>query len=101
MSYMFARIQLRYGRAEQFTEIMGHLVPVLERLGWRLLGAYETTLGTLHEVWDVWEMDDANASQSVLAAALADPEFAEWAARLPEVVETEELRFLRKMPYSP
>jgi hypothetical protein len=101
MSYVFARVQLKYGKTKQFVEIMGHLVPIMEKSGWTLLGAYQTTLGTLNEVWDIWEVKDANTTQTGLAAALQDPEFAEWAAKLPQVVEVEELRFLRKLPYSP
>jgi hypothetical protein len=101
MSYVFARLQLKYGKIEQFVEIMNHLVPIMEKNGWRLLGAYRTTLGTLNEVWDFWEVKDANSTQTGLADALRDAEFAEWATKLQEVVEVEELRFLQKLPYSP
>ena len=101
MSYLIARLQLKYGKTQQFSEIMSHLVPVMEKHGWKLLGAYQTTLGTLNEVWDVWEVKDANATQTGLANALRDPEFAGWAAKLPDAVEVEELRFLEKLPYSP
>jgi hypothetical protein len=101
MSYVFARLQLKYGKTEQFVEIMSHLVPIMEKNGWKLLGAYRTTIGTLNEAWDIWDVKDANTTQTGLAGALRDAEFAEWAARLPEVVEVEELRFLQKLPYSP
>ena len=100
MATMMARIQVKYGKAEQFYEIMSHLVPVLERNGWVLVGAYQTQIGRLWECWDIWEVADANQIGSVLGLALADPEFQEWASRLPECVEQEELRFLEKLPYA-
>lgn len=99
--YMLARIQLKYGAADRFNEIMKHLVPILEKNGWRLHGAYQTRIGRLWEVWDVWEVPGASAVQSVLGAAMEDPEFQEWASYLPECVEEEELRYLVKLPYGP
>ena len=99
--YLLARIQLKYGAAERFTEIMKHLVPILEKNGWRLHGAYQTRIGRLWEVWDVWEVPGASGVESVLGAAVEDPEFQEWASYLPECVEEEELRYLLKLPYAP
>jgi hypothetical protein len=101
MPTMMARIQVKYGRAEQFYDIMTHLVPVLERHGWNLLGAYQTQIGRLWECWDIWEVADANQIRSVLDLALQDAEFQEWAGRLPDCVEEEELRYLEKVPYGP
>jgi NIPSNAP len=101
VAYMMARIQLKYGRAEQFYEIMSHLVPILEKNGWNLVGAYQTQLGRLWECWDIWEVEDANATRSVLNLSLEEPEFQQWASQLPECVEDEELRYLEKLPYSP
>jgi hypothetical protein len=99
--YLLVRLQLKYGGVERFTQIMSHLVPILERNGWRLHGAYQTTIGRLWEAWDLWEVPGASDVASVLAAASADAEFQEWAAQLPECVEEEELRYVVKLPYAP
>ena len=100
MATLMARIQVKYGKGAEFFEIMGHLVPVLERNGWELVGAYQTRIGRLWEVWDIWEVPDANHVESVLEAANHDAEFVEWAQRLPDCVEAEELRYLKKVPYA-
>jgi quinol monooxygenase YgiN len=100
MATLMARIQIKYGKAEQFYEIMEHLVPVLERNGWKLAGAYQTQIGRLWECWDIWEVTDANAVGSVLHLSLDDPEFQKWASLLPECVEEEELRYLEPLPYA-
>src|SRR5215216_6667915 len=52
MATMMARVQVKYGQAETFFEIMSHLVPVLERNGWKLVAAFQTQIGRLWEVWD-------------------------------------------------
>src|SRR5215211_116455 len=76
--------------AERFNEIMSHLVPILERNGWQLIGAYQTQIGRLWECSDIWEVDRADHVGSVLEASSHDPEFREWASLLPECVEDEE-----------
>ena len=43
MAFMLVRLQCKYGKTQQFQEVMSHLVPVLEGKGWRLHGAYQMT----------------------------------------------------------
>ena len=101
MGYMLARLQVKYGQVPKVVEIMSHLTPVLEKEGWTLIGAYQTVIGRFHEVWDLWDVGgDASAIGSALEKARLDPEFAQWAVKLPEVVESEETRYMEKLPYS-
>ncbi len=102
MGYMLARLQVKYGQVPQVVEIMSHITPALEKEGWTLIGGYQTVIGRFHEVWDLWDVGgDAGAIGAALQKARLDPEFAEWAAKLPDVVESEETRYLEKLPYSP
>ena len=66
MAYMLVRLEVAYGRVGEFSEIMSHLVPILESKGWRLHGAFVNRIGRLNRCYDLWEMPDANAVQSVL-----------------------------------
>ena len=100
MPFMLVRLQCRYGKVEQFNEIMSHLVPVLEARGWKLIGAYQNRIGRLNKVYDLWEMPDANAISSVLALAGQEPEFQQWAAGLADCLEEEELEYMNELPYS-
>ena len=101
MGYMLARLQVKYGQVPKVVEIMSHLTPVLEAEGWTLIGAYQTVIGRFHEVWDLWDVGgDASNITTALAKARTHADFAEWAARLPEVVESEETHYLEKLPYS-
>ena len=38
MPYMLVRLEVAYGRVGEFSEVMSHLKPILERNGWRLHG---------------------------------------------------------------
>jgi hypothetical protein len=80
---------------------MSHLKPALERSGWKLVGAYESAIGRLNTVIDLWEIEDPNSVPSTLAMASKDTEFARWAAHLPELLEEEVLQLMTKVPYSP
>ena len=63
MPFMLVRLECKYGKTQEFQEIMSHLVPVLEAKGWRLHGAYQNSIGRLNRCYDLWEMPDANARQ--------------------------------------
>ena len=101
MSFMLVRLQCRYGKVAQFEEIMSHLFPILERKGWRLVGAYTVSLGRLNKLYDLWEVPDANGVRSILALAAQEPEFREWSAKLGECLEEEELEVMEEASYSP
>ena len=53
--YLFASLKVKYGQQRKFNEIMSHLKPVLEKDGWKLIGAYQTAIGPLSMVVDLWE----------------------------------------------
>lgn len=100
MPYLLVRLECQYGKVEKFTEIMKHLVPVLEKKGWRLDNAFVTQIGRLNRLYDLWEMPDANHVRSVLALAAQEPEFRQWAAGLGDCLISEELEFVEKAGYA-
>jgi hypothetical protein len=99
MPYMLVRLEVAYGRTDEFSEVMSHLVPILESKGWRLHGAFVNRIGRLNRCYDLWEMPDANAVQSVLQLAAQEPEFAEWSPKLNELLLEEELELMSELPY--
>lgn len=99
--YLLATLKVKYGQQRRFYEVMGHLKPALEQAGWKLIGAYQSAIGPLNTVIDLWEVHDPNAVTETLATVSRNPEFAKWAALLPEVVEEEVLQLMTKVPYSP
>jgi hypothetical protein len=97
---MIARLKLRYGQMERLSEVMAELVPILEARGWKMVAAYQTLIGDLNEVIDVWEVPDANAAYlSSADAAATDPAFGRLAAQLAEVVVEEHLSITTTTTY--
>lgn len=103
MAVMIARIQLKYGAEAlaTFNEALSHLLPAFEEQGWRLIGAYVNTVGTLNEVWDIWEIRDANHVMEARVGVRSHPGVGEWAAKLSSVIVTEQLQICDELPYSP
>jgi hypothetical protein len=99
--YLLATLKVKYGQQRKFFEVMSHLKPVLEKTGWKLIGAYENAIGRLNTIIDLWEIHDPNSIPSSLVTASKDADFVRWASHLPELVEEEVLQVMTKVPYSP
>ena len=60
MPYVYANVKVKYGQLGPFYESMVTIKRVMEEHGWKLVGAWSTVIGDLHEVHDLWEVEDAN-----------------------------------------
>jgi len=100
-TFLQATLKVRPGCVPRFNAVLAEMRPALEAEGWRLVGAWITTVGRLSQVVDVWELPDANAVTDVLGAVRHDPRFAGWYEELNAVVDDEVLQLMVKLPYSP
>ena len=101
MPYVYANVKVKYGQLPAFYEAMVTIRRVMEENGWKLVGAWSTVIGDLHEVHDMWEVEDANMVPAAFAAAYEDPEFVQAAAEVAAAAERETLSLVMKTPYSP
>jgi uncharacterized protein with GYD domain len=98
--YLIAEIDLQFGRIAEFNEIMGQIVPILEKEGWKLEAAYMTIVGRVGHVIDIFEVGDANEVTSVQAAVRSHGEFRDLMARFVDVVDEERTMLAVRTPYS-
>lgn len=105
MAQLLVRLQVRYGKVEQFSSVMDELVPLVEKSAdMRLISAWRTTIGRLHECWDLWEVPPGFAGISSISVgddATAAASGRNLMAELAECLESEELILVEKLPYSP
>ena len=101
MPYVYANVKVKYGQLPAFYEAMVTVKRVMEEHGWMLVGAWSTVIGDLHEVHDLWEVEDANTVPAAFAAAYEDPEFVQAATQVAAVADREVLSLVTKTPYSP
>ena len=74
-------------------------VPILEREGWRLAGAFVQRTGRLGNVIDLWELDDFQHYDRALQALMADPRFPAFKDVLAQTVISETVVFADKASY--
>ena len=101
MPYVYANVKVKYGGLPAFNDAMVTVKRVMEQHGWKMVGAWTTLIGDLHEVHDLWEVASADAVPAAFAAAYEDPEFVQAAGRIAEVTDREVLSLVTKTPYSP
>ena len=99
--YVYANVKLKYGKGPEFNETMARVKPLFEARGWKLIGGWQTVVGDLNEVHDLWEIEELNVIPTAMASAFEDPEFASIAAALMDQVEREVISVVVKTPYSP
>ena len=101
MPYVYANVKIKYGQLPAFFEAMTTVRRVMEANGWKMVGAWSTLIGDLHEVHDLWEVEDANVVPAALIAAYEDPDFVAAATQVAQVTDREVLSLVAKTPYSP
>ena len=101
MPYVYANVKVKYGQLPAFYEAMVTIKRVMEENGWKLVSAFSTVIGDIHEVHDLWEVADANAVPAGFAGAFEDPDFVQASASLSAIADREVLSLVTKTPYSP
>src|SRR5262249_44999367 len=97
-TFLHATIKVHAGCLPRFNAVLAEMKPALEAEGWRLVGAWVTTVGRLSQVVDVWELPDANAVSDVLNVVRHNPKFPEWYEELNAIVDDEVLQLMVKLP---
>jgi NIPSNAP len=101
MPYVYANVKVKYGQLPAFYDSMVTIKRVMEKHGWKLVGAWSTLIGDIHEVHDLWEVADANTVPTAFARAYEDPDFVQASAQLSTIADREVLSLVTKTPYSP
>ena len=98
--YLHVTLEVHAAGLARFLEGMGEVaVPVLERQGWRLAGAFVQRSGRLGNVIDLWELDDYQHYHRALAAFAAEPAFPAFKKMLEETVISETVVFAEPASY--
>lgn len=97
--YLHVTLELRAEKVGKFIETMEEIVPIVEEAGWKLRGAFLQRTGRLHNMIDLWELEDYNHYDRALQVLMAHPHFPQLSAALAESVISETVLFADKAPY--
>jgi NIPSNAP len=99
--YLHATLKIKIGSYDRFCKSMAEQIPVLESLGWKLVGAWTMVVGRVSTIVDVWEIPDANSFFEATGKWRQTAAFTAFRAVTSEVVEEEILTMCKKVSYSP
>jgi hypothetical protein len=98
--FLHVTLEVHAAQLARFMDAMGSVaVPILEREGWRLAGAFVQRSGRLGAVIDLWELDDFQHYDRALKVFGADPAFPAFKRMLEEAVISETVVFCDAAPY--
>jgi hypothetical protein len=98
--YLHVTLEVHATGLRRFLDGMENVaVPILEREGWRLAGAFVQRTGRLGNVIDLWELEDYQHYHRALAAFMAEDSFAAFSAMLAETVISETIVFAEPASY--
>ena len=98
--YLHVTLEIHAAGLARFLEGMEKTaVPILEREGWRLAGAFVQRSGRLGNVIDIWELDDFQHYDRALKVFGAHPEFPAFKKMLEETVISETVVFADAASY--
>ena len=99
--YLHVTIQLVRGKHRVFESAMAEMAPVLERYGWRLVGAFGAGIGRLGAVYHLWRIPSADSALEGVAKARSHPDAGRWGEAFAESIADESLQVVAPMSYSP
>ncbi len=97
--YLHTTLETRPDKFQKFCETMQEIVSIVEQEGWKLAGAFMQRTGRLHNVIDLWELEDYNHFDRGLQALGRHPRFPHISAALAECVISETIVFADRAPY--
>ena len=99
--YIRTNVSLKLGQNPGYDEMMGKLVPIMARQGWRLVLGLQPMIGDFTKLLHVWEVAEFDDIRRGLEACATDPDALAILAAMPELLYTEELTVMAKTSYSP
>jgi NIPSNAP len=99
---MTARLRTNAGQTGAFLKFFqNEFLPVAQKHGMQLLGAFQTTVGPLSEILDLWRFDNLATFGEVSKALGGDPEFRRLIAEARALAPDEDINLHVPLPYSP
>ena len=101
MIYLEASLRVVPGKMNEFMEVFEkEFLPASNKSGRKLAAQWQTSIGTLDEVTDLWIYDDLNHMQRVQEARAKSPEFKKASEHLRSLIAYETTRLMIPTPLS-
>ncbi|MDO8490397.1 MAG: NIPSNAP family protein [Dehalococcoidia bacterium] len=102
MIYLLATAQLHTGKLQEFSDILSkEYLPIAEKHGQKLVGAWRTVVGNVDEITDLWAFNSLAHFEQVRGALAQNPDWQKAYARLRSVIAAESHKIIGPLSFSP
>ena len=102
MIYLQATIQVSPLRSTEFGRLLGNaIVPLVEKHGARLIGSWETAVGSQSEITDLWAFESLSHFEASTQSLLRDPEWQSVKESIAPMIVKERTKLLAPLRFSP
>ena len=103
MVYLIAYLKVISGKNKDFHDVLqNEYVPILvNKYGWKLVACWQTQIGDLDQVIDIWGFDDINQFWTDREAMFKDTEYKEARKKVRSLLKEEIIEFATPLPASP
>jgi len=96
---MHVTLEVKAAGMAQFCDVMREIVPIVEKAGWKLRGAFVQSTGRLNTVIDIWDLDDYDHLDRGIAAIVSHADGQRILGILADSVSSETIVFAKPAPY--
>jgi hypothetical protein len=102
MVYLHVTVEIQRGKLKEWTNIFEkELVPLLNKYGQKLVGAWKTTVGTYDEVTDLYVFENLTEFTKIRQALYQDPQVQDCVRKLNAICGFEISKLIEPLNYSP
>ena len=102
MFYLQVTMELDHANVPKFLDnLENRLVPVAAKHGMKLVAAFQTSVGVLDEITDIWAFENLEHYAQVSRSLAKDPEWHSVFDKGRSLARRETTKFLRALPFSP
>jgi len=103
MVYLIAYLKVTSGKNKDFHDVLkNEYLPILvNKYGWNLVACWQTQIGDLDQVIDIWGFEDMNQFWTNRQAMFEDEEYVSARKKVRSLLKEEIIEFASPLPASP
>jgi hypothetical protein len=102
MVYLHVTIQIQRGKLKEWTNIFEkEILPLLNKFGQKMAGAWNTTVGTYDEVTHLYVFENLAGFAKIRQALSQDPQVQECRQKIAAITGLEISKLMEPLSYSP
>jgi hypothetical protein len=100
MIYLHVTVQIQRGKLQEWSNLYKkNILPLLNKYGQKLVGAWKTSVGTYDEITDLYEFESLAESERIRTALFNDDEIKKWMQKMTALMGHEQSKIMEPLSY--